>query len=45
MISSIIQATGIIIVALGIGFIYPPAGLIALGIGTLLFGLALGMDK
>jgi hypothetical protein len=45
MISSIIQATGIIIVAVGIGFIYPPAGLIALGIGTLLFGLALGMDK
>jgi hypothetical protein len=45
MISSIVQAVGIIVIALGIGFIYPPAGLIALGIGTLLFGLALGTDK
>jgi hypothetical protein len=45
MISSIIQAVGIIVVAAGIALIYPPAGLIALGIGTLLFGLALGTDK
>lgn len=45
MISSIVQAVGIIVVALGIGWIYPPAGVIALGIGTLIFGLALGTDK
>jgi hypothetical protein len=45
MISSIVQATGIFVVSLGIGWIYPPAGVIALGIGTLLFGLALGTDK
>ncbi len=45
MISSIVQAVGVIIVALGIGWIYPPAGVIVLGIGTVLFGLALGWDK
>jgi hypothetical protein len=45
MISSIIQASGITIIAVGLGFIYPPAGIIAFGLGTLLFGLALGMDK
>jgi hypothetical protein len=45
MISSIVQAVGVIFVALGIGWIYPPAGVIALGVGTLLFGLALGTDK
>jgi hypothetical protein len=45
MISTIVQAVGVIFVALGIGWIYPPAGVIALGAGTLLFGLALGSDK
>jgi hypothetical protein len=45
MISSIVQAVGVIIVALGIGWIYPPAGVIVLGAGILLFGLALGWDK
>ena len=45
MISSIVQAVGIIVIALGIGFIYPPAGVIALGIGTLVFGIAAGTDK
>jgi hypothetical protein len=45
MISSIVQAVGVIVIALGIGWIYPPAGVMALGVGTLLFGLAIGWDK
>jgi hypothetical protein len=45
MISTIVQAVGVVILALGIGWIYPPAGVITLGLGALLFGLALGMDK
>ena len=45
MISTIVQAVGVVILAFGIGWIYPPAGVMALGVGTLLFGLALGMDK
>lgn len=45
MISSIIQAVGILTISVGIGAIYWPAGIITLGVGVLLFGLALGTDK
>lgn len=42
MISSIIQAAGILTISVGVGLIYLPAGLITLGVGVLLFGLAVG---
>ena len=45
MISSIIQAVGILTISVGVSLIYLPAGLITLGVGVLLFGLARGTDK
>jgi len=45
MISSIVQASGIILMSIGIGAIYWPLGIISLGAGVLLFGLALGKGK
>lgn len=41
MLATILQATGIITLAVGLGLIYIPLAPIALGIGAVLFGLAL----
>jgi hypothetical protein len=41
LISSIIQAVGLLTVSLGIGLIYIPAGITVLGISVVLIGLAL----
>lgn len=41
MIATLFQIVGIVTVAIGCGLVYPPAGVIILGIGVLLFGLAL----
>jgi hypothetical protein len=45
MVATLTQALGLIAIALGVGFIYPPAGLIVAGIGLTLFGLALERSK
>lgn len=45
MISSIIQAVGLLIVSLGLGLMYIPAGVTALGISFVLLGLALEKGK
>lgn len=45
MIATLFQVTGIVVVAIGLGLIYPPLGVIAFGIGTLLFGLALERSR
>ena len=42
MLPTIIQATGIAVIAVGLALIYVPAGLICVGVGVLLFGL--GVD-
>ena len=41
MLSTILQAIGVAAVTVGLGLIYVPAGVIAGGVGVLLFGLAL----
>lgn len=45
MLPTIIQITGIVVVAVGLGLIYAPIGVIALGAGILLFGLAFERSK
>ena len=45
MVATLTQALGLIAIALGVGFVYPPAGLIVAGIGLTLFGLALERSK
>jgi hypothetical protein len=45
LISSIIQAVGLLIVSLGLGLMYIPAGVTALGISFVLLGLALEKGK
>jgi hypothetical protein len=45
LISSTIQAVGLLIISLGIGLIFIPAGITALGISFVLFGLALEKGK
>jgi hypothetical protein len=45
LISSTIQAVGLLIVSLGLGLIYIPAGVTALGISFVLIGLALEKGK
>jgi len=45
MTATILQAIGIFTISLGAGLIYPPAGLILLGVGALLFGLAIERGK
>ena len=45
MISSIIQAIGLLTVSLGIGLIYVPAGITVLGVSVVLVGLALERGK
>ena len=39
--STILQVAGVAVIAIGIGLFNVPAGVIAAGIGVLLFGLAL----
>jgi hypothetical protein len=41
MIATILQVTGISLVSLGIGLIFPPAGVVVAGIGMVLFGMAI----
>lgn len=41
LLSTILQAVGISVIALAISLIYIPAGLVVAGTGVLLFGLAL----
>ena len=41
MVATILQVTGITLVSLGIGLIFPPAGVIMAGVGAVLFGLAI----
>jgi hypothetical protein len=45
MTATILQATGVFAIALGASFIYPPAGIILLGIGLLVFGIAIERSK
>ena len=45
MISSTIQAIGLLTISLGIGLIFIPAGITALGVSFVLFGLALEKGK
>jgi hypothetical protein len=45
MTATILQAIGIFTISLGAGLIYPPAGLILLGVGVLVFGLAIERGK
>lgn len=45
MLATLTQALGLVAIAIGVGFIYPPAGLIVAGIGLTLFGLALERSK
>jgi uncharacterized membrane protein YphA (DoxX/SURF4 family) len=45
LISSTIQAVGLLIVSLGLGLIFIPAGITALGVSFILFGLALEKGK
>ena len=45
MTATILQAIGILTIALGAGLIYPPAGIVLLGVGVLVFGLAIERGK
>lgn len=39
--ATLIQAFGLLTVAIGCGLIYPPAGVVSLGLGAVAFGLAM----
>lgn len=41
MVATIFQAAGLALVAIGVGVIFPPAGLIVAGAGVFIFGLAM----
>ena len=41
LLATILQASGVVITAIGLGFIWFPLGILAIGAGVLLFGLAL----
>lgn len=41
MIANILQVAGAVTVSLGIGILFPPAGIIALGISAILIGISL----
>jgi uncharacterized membrane protein YphA (DoxX/SURF4 family) len=45
LISSTIQDVGLLIISLGLGLIFIPAGITALGVSFVLFGLALEKGK
>ena len=44
LLPSILQASGIAVVALGAGLVYVPAGLIVAGVGILLLGIVTGKE-
>jgi hypothetical protein len=41
LLATILQASGIAVISLGVSLIFFPAGLVVAGVGVLLFGLAL----
>lgn len=41
LLATILQASGIAVISVGVSLIFIPAGLVVAGIGVLLFGLAL----
>lgn len=41
LLATILQASGITVISVGVSLIFLPAGLVVAGIGILLFGLAL----
>lgn len=43
--ATLTQAFGVLIISIGFGLIYPPAGVIIAGVGLVLFGLALERSK
>jgi hypothetical protein len=45
MLATIIQAVGVAVTSIGIGLWFPPAGIIAGGIGMVLFGIAMERGK
>jgi hypothetical protein len=45
MIATILQALGVFTISLGASFIFPPAGIVLLGIGMLVFGIAMERSK
>jgi hypothetical protein len=45
MTATILQGVGILTISLGAGLIYPPAGIVLLGIGVLVFGIAIERSK
>lgn len=44
MLANVLQIAGIAAIAVGAGLIFVPAGIVAAGIGAVLFGLALERD-
>jgi hypothetical protein len=45
MTATILQALGILTIAAGAGLLFPPAGVILLGVGLLAFGIAVERGK
>jgi hypothetical protein len=45
MTATILQAVGILTVSVGAGLIYPPLGVVLLGLGLLVFGIAIERGK
>lgn len=45
MVATILQAAGCLVLALGVGLVYAPAGVIVLGVTAVLFGVALERSK
>jgi hypothetical protein len=41
MLANIIQVSGAVLLSLGVGLIFPPAGLIVAGVLAILFGISL----
>ena len=41
LLATILQASGIAVISIGVSLIFIPAGLVVAGVGVLLFGLAL----
>jgi hypothetical protein len=41
MIATIFQAAGAALIAIGVGAVFPPLGVVVAGVGVLLFGLAI----
>ena len=45
MTATILQAVGILTISVGASLIYPPAGVVLLGLGFLVFGIAIERGK